>query len=267
MKTIILLNNVQSTLPNHYNNTARGMLPIVDKPQAAYLVDSLIQKGIKELVFAVTQRTYKNAMNLGDGTYWGATFDILECDNKQKVETFFDRNGYQHEFWNDDLLPDDKGSFITQSLSEAFQALRTEASELSETNTGNNQQVQSLDKYLQTNMHVLNHPNDYLISGFSNDNKIFTNEGSDYSTVDGDHVFIGQYAHINPKARLENNVIVGKHSIIGASTILNNTLILPGTRVAANLNLANCVVSSNWIYNTRTQGLAMIDDKNLLCTA
>ena len=269
---IIKLTELQTLFKEQsFINLPDGMLPVADKPLVAYLIESLAELGHKNITLAVSKATANSVKSLGNGEFWGVTLHTINCDIDRSIDIRL------HELNNDHVadvmvLPcysmlnviatkqqQIVKSIATHNTNDIYRQLKVEAS---------SPPRYDLDHYFEDNLLALSDHNHFLIDGFELKKNLFVNSGCHYphtSITQRDGViYIGENAHLQTSCDLSGDTVVGKGAVVDDHVTLNRTVILPNTYIGKNLNLSNCIVGPNWVYNTMTKGLIAIEDEALL---
>jgi len=252
-------------------NLPDGMLPIADKPLVAYMIEALAELGHKNITLATSKATENSIKSLGNGEFWGVKLHTINCDIDRSIDIRL------HELNSDHIedvmvLPcysmlnviatrqqQTVQSITTKNSNDIYRQLKIEAS---------SPPRYDLDHYFEDNLLALSDHNHFLIDGFELKENLFVNSGCHYphtSITQRDGViYIGENAHLQTSCDLSGDTVVGKGAVVDDHVTLNRTVILPNTYIGKNLNLSNCIVGPDWVYNTMTKGLIVIEDEALL---
>jgi len=77
MKTVILLAGHATRMKPLSSYLNKGMIPIVGRPLAEYIVTSLVRQGFDDIVFAVTAFPEQLTHHFGDGSRFGASIEYV----------------------------------------------------------------------------------------------------------------------------------------------------------------------------------------------
>jgi NDP-sugar pyrophosphorylase family protein len=77
MKTVILLAGHATRMKPLSSYLNKGMIPIVGRPLAEYIVTSLVRQGFADIVFAVTAFPEQLQHHFGDGSRFGARIEYV----------------------------------------------------------------------------------------------------------------------------------------------------------------------------------------------
>jgi glucose-1-phosphate thymidylyltransferase len=80
LKGLILAGGTGSRLRPFTHSLPKQLLPLANRPVLAYVVESMIEAGIKEIGIVVNARSTQIACALGDGSRYGARFTYIEQD-------------------------------------------------------------------------------------------------------------------------------------------------------------------------------------------
>lgn len=255
---------------SHFAKLPDGMLPIADKPLVSYLIESLVEIGHKEITLAVSKATAKRVESLGDGEFWGVKLYTINRDIDRSIDIRLHQLS-QEKISKVMILPcfsmrdvskvksnSSLQTIETKNACGIYQQLKLESSG----------KAYNLDHYFEDNLLALSDHENYLLDGFELKENLFINNGCDYpqtSITQRDGViYIGENAHIQTSCDLSGDTVVSKGAVVDDNVTLNRTVVLPNTYVGKNLNLSNCIVGSDWVYNTLTKGLIKIEDEALL---
>ncbi len=284
MNHMLLLNRPQKFLPDLYADTPAGMLPVADKPMVEYTLERLAESGLNEVTIARSKATFDCVKQLGDGTRWGITLNYIDTDNASELANYVESPIGNYRLIDGDIAIDTpiadmlaSSSTNTDQLRDAHPSIMTtdDANIAEETirfgavrATLQSQKLELLGRFHGQTLAVLeNRNNDLVIAGHPHDaaRKIHVQQGgsASFDSIHGNNVFIGSLCDVHKSCRLQDNVVIGAGSVIDAEVSLDNTVVLPNTHVGEQLDLTNCLVSSQWVFNVVTQGLIQITDPAL----
>lgn len=271
---IIQLTELQTLFKERsFRNLPDGMLPIADKPLVYYLIEALAELGYKEISLAVSKATANNVKTLGNGEFWGVNLHIINCEIDRSIDIRLHQLTHDkvtevmilpcHSMHDVIAIRQDRAisamtTFATANSNDIYRQLKSDTSATR----------YDLDHYFADNLLALSDHQNFLIDGFELQENLYVNSGCHYphtSITQRDGViYIGENAHLQTSCDLSGDTVVGTGAIVDDHVTLNRTVILPNTYIGKNLNLSNCIVGPNWVYNTMTKGLITIEDEALL---
>lgn len=280
MKRLLLMNRMQTYIPDLYQDSPAGMLPVVDKPLIEYTLERFAENGVNKITIAVNNKTKDYVKTLGDGIRWGIELDYINTDIFTELADYIENCAGTFCLIDGDMAID---SCIESMLeNERAADLSPAITYVEDANTAveiirfgavrailPSQVKELLTHFHAQNVTVLSNPNeDLVIAGHLRnlEQNIYVQQGANANLekVPGQNVFIGKLCDVHASCQIQSNVVVGEGSVIDADVSLENTVILPNTHVGEQLDLTNCLVSSRWVFNVVTQGLIEISDNTLI---
>jgi len=86
------------------------------------------------------------------------------------------------------------------------------------------------------------------------------------TSLDGEHVFVGERSWVEPSARLGENVVLGADVVVDRGARLRNCLVLDGTYIGENLDLENAIVAGALLARADTGIVTEVGDPFLLAS-
>jgi len=243
MKIIIDLSKQQAVFPDLYQNVAYGMLPIIDKPIAAYLLDRLSQQGYKEVFVLVSEDTKNISQQLGSGGYWSLDIHYVNLDTPSGQRQSDELSKNQVECAELDLFNEEQ--------------LKNES------NMRCNDQ---LFDYHESSLRILSQKNNFQLPGYEKQPNLFLSEGAKCLNISAYALHIGRFSYVK-RCNFRGPAIIGQNCLIEHGNILDNTVIMPNTHVGNNLDLSNCLVTPKFIYHNVTHKCIQIQSKDFLSAA
>jgi len=243
MKIIIDLSKQQTVFPDLYQNVAYGMLPIIDKPITAYLLDRLSQQGYKEVFVLVSEDTQNISQQLGNGGYWSLTIDYINLDIPSGQRQFDELSKTQIEHAELDLFNREQQKDRTSK-------------------TGHD----SLFDYHRSSLRILLQKDNFQLPSYEKQPNLFLSEGAKCLNKSAYALHIGRFSYVK-RCNFRGPAIIGQNCLIEHGNILDNTVIMPNTHVGNNLDLSNCLVTPKFIYHNVTHECIQIQSKDFLSAA
>ncbi len=285
MINMLLMNRPQTYIPDLYQDSPAGMLPVVDKPMVEYTLERLAENGIKAMTIAVSNITSGRVKTLGDGIRWGINLDYINTDVPSELANYIEQSMGAFRLIDGDIAIDSPVNDMLTSApenSEQESNLNPSLTYVHDANSAEemirfgavratmpSQLHELLTRFHAQNLTVLNNPNnDLVIAGHPRDveRNIYVQQGGNasFKSIFGKNVFIGGLCDLHRSCQIQDNVVIGAGAVIDAEVSLDNTVVLPNTHVGEQLDLTNCLVSSEWVFNVVTQGLIKISDAALI---
>lgn len=80
----------------------------------------------------------------------------------------------------------------------------------------------------------------------------------------GQHVLVGDNVFVDKHVLLGDNVVVGDGCFIAKGAALSDTVVLPGSYIGPNLNLANALVCGAWLWRMDSDEMVLVEDSTVL---
>lgn len=285
MNNMLLLNRLQTYIPDLYQDSPAGMLPILDKPMVEYTLERLAENGVNKVTIAVSNITNDFVKTLGDGIRWGIELDYVNTDVPTELAQYIESGVGTYCLIDGDIAIDssiDEMLSVEQFNQQDASDINPSMTYVQDANAAEemirfgavratlpSQAMELLSRFHAQNITVLENPNDDLvIAGHLRDatRNIHVQQGGNANTesATGSNVFVGKLSDVHASCQIQNNVVIGEGAVIDADVSLDNTVVLPNTHVGEQLDLTNCLVSSRWVFNIITQGLIKITDPALI---
>lgn len=243
MQAILNLTNTQHLFNYDYNDHSHGMLPVADKPFAAYLIDQLKEQGYENIFVISKDETEAINQQLGNGDFWSLSIKYINISYHNGLSEYY------------------------QLLSSGIKNIHAEDC----LNVGQVQteikSIATLNSYFDKSIAVISNREQFQLSSFQVRPNIFISEGAKTKAVSDHPIHLGKYAQLKRGCKVHGPSIIGSGSIIEAGNLLDNTVVMPNTYVGCNLDLSNCLVTPRWIYHRITQGLVEINESEILSAA
>lgn len=248
MKTLLNLTQEQTIFPAHYAQYAHSMLPLADKPQAAYCIDKLAEQAYQTIYIVTTQRTRAITKQLGFGSFWSLTIHYLNINKKNDLDKYLDLKA---QGLNEIYLPEVRMNTDLHSKQEDH---KDYAHNL-------------IDHYMNEQLQVVSNSNSFQLPSYQVKPNLFLSEGAKTQAIPDYPVHIGKFSQLKSQCIFRGPSVIGKNCVIEQGNIFDNTVVMPNTFVGRDLDLSNCLVTSEWIYHRITQKQIRIDNLELLAAA
>ena len=241
----ILLNlTIKQTIFEHdFQNHAKGMLPIADKPIAAYYIDKLAEQGCQTVFIATTDKTEMRSRQLGDGSFWSLHIHYLN------VDTPIGLNAY------------------TQLQEQGLKEVHADLPLLGKPTHQSDEYFEHYDTFLNDNIGVLTRTDLYQLESYQVRPNIFSSEGVKTKAMSDFPIHLGKYSQLKTRCIFRGPAVIGSGAIVEHGSILDNTVIMPNTHVGSDLDLSNCLVTPQWIYHQMTKECIDIEEPQLISFA
>lgn len=243
MKTLLNLTIKQRIFEHAFHNYAQGMLPIADKPIAAYCIDRLTEHECEIIYIATTNDTDISARTLGDGSFWSLQIHYLNIDTPIGLNTYtqLQEQGIKEIYLDQ--------PFTRNSIIEDSEYLKL------------------FVDYINDNINVITNTNTYQLPSYQVRPNIFMSEGVNSRIMSDYPVHLGKYSQLKSRCIFRGPSVIGSGAIVGHGNILDNTVIMPNTHVGSDLDLSNCLVTPQWIYHQITKECITIEEPQLVSFA
>jgi NDP-sugar pyrophosphorylase family protein len=243
MQAILNLTTSQHLFDYSFCGHSHGMLPVADKPFAAYLIDQMKEQGYEKVFIISKDKTEAVNQQLGNGDFWSLSIEYINSSNNHGLSAYYRllSSGIRHIRAEDYL---NLGIYQTKTRS-----------------------VATLNSYLDKSLAVVSDQQHFQLAGFQIRPNVFLCEGAKTKTTSDYPIHLGKYAQLKRGCKIYGPSIIGSGSIIESGNLLDNTVVMPNTHVGSNLDLSNCLVTPHWIYHRITQGMVEINEAEILSAA
>lgn len=242
-----------------------ALLPVVGKSWARHAVDICSLLKVSEIAVADCFLYPELARGLGDGSYWSTRISYLPSTDAANPRQLFEQHG--EKLATDDLL-----IFWGQILPDVpdVEELFRELSPVDETpdealpaglylmRDGRLNRcvcplfsMDSVRKYFDLNMRLLNHPGIYNLPGYSADMSFGI--GQNVITMFGcrlkEPLVIQDNSGIGRSAELDGDVIIGRDVLVDDGSYLKRAIVLDNTYIGRNMHLEDKIVSGNLVID------------------
>ena len=242
MHALLNLTVEQSLFSTTFKYVPQGMLPIADKPIAAYQIDQLVYLGIKHITVITTNNTQHTSQKLGDGSFWSVNIGYLNYDNPSdfKAYQYLKKQGVMEVLADKPIKQNNQHSLKYNSI---------------------------YDQFIDDNIWVLKHTEQFQLSSYQARPNIYLAEGAKTKTASDYPIHLGKYSQLKNQCILRGPSVIGKNTIVETGTVLDNTVIMPNTHIGKHLDLSNCLVTAEWIYHRVTKQKIPINEPEILAVA
>lgn len=247
MKALLDFSAKQQLFKHHYLGYAQAMLPVVDKPFAAHLIDQLARDGYQELTIITNDETQEITKKLGDGGFWSISLKYVNIDSPEELSSCIQIKEHPMK----EISSDVSLSLLPRHVSEADE------------NTVN----EVYCHYMDDNLTALNNTDKFQIPSYQVRPNIFLCEGAKTRAMSDFPLHLGKYAELKSRCIFRGASVIGSGALVESGNILDNTVIMPNTLVGSNLDLSNCLVTPHWIFHRLTGARIDIDDSRILRAA
>lgn len=254
-----------------YTPPAIGLLPYGNKPLLDHLLDKLVEQGYKNVTIALSEVIEKHIKKHQYERRWGIKINTLNIHEDREIDQLLMELSRQGTakiaiFETQRLANIDTPQYYIDSneVDQIYGILKNEHTTLNTNDFYSN--------YHRDNIQLLANINNYQINEFELSNEIFVGNGVSSKTLNKatqlkpltNSLIIGNNSFVDKSTVISGQASIGKDCFIDKGVILDNTVILPTVYVGQHLNLSNCIVAVNWVFNVHTGGLIEISDNNLL---
>jgi len=275
------------------------LLPVAGKPFLHYVVESLVDAGITQIDFMLSEMPETVEESLGDGARWGGKFAYHLVRNPERPygrlavlgigrdEPILLAHGDRLPLWNIDpsggrpglvfrdgewtgwgILPGSCLFGATEDTDEnAFASTASTSKGAPPVQTELLLSVRTPEEFLATNWAMIEKRFPKLIIGAREADDgiwISRNVSLHPTAVLTAPVYIGENCRINPGVKMGPRVVVSPNCLVDESSLLTETVVFPGSYIGQALELNDAIVNRNRLVNVGVGAAITVTDNFIL---
>ena len=264
MKALVLADRLGKELLPLTKKTCVALLPVASKPVLQYAIESLVNSGIREIIFVISADAESVEQTFGTGTRWGVNFNYILSRGEEHPYDIIKQFNENEEYL---VL---RGDILSNEIISKVCNQDTPKSKLDDfcwTKEKYINKLDSLKSFHQTNLDVIAGKFDKLLvpgRELALGLKIGRKSQISPQSLKQGIAFVGSNCRVHPQAELLDKVVISDNVIVDRAAIIESSVILPNTYIGEFVEIKNAIVWSNDLIRVDIDTTLHISDTFLL---